>query len=400
MADFFKRTWAQINIDAVKDNFRAIRARVNPAAGIMAVVKADGYGHGAEYIAQALRDSGANWFAVSNLEEALQLRRAGISEPMLILGYTPPKYAQHLVHHNITQTVYGLDYASRLSEAAELAGIRVDVHIKVDTGMCRLGFLYQDTAIDHAALTSLEKLMMLKGISPQGIFTHFASADEGDAGEAYTRGQFACFMELLTRLKQRGLEFPLRHCCNSAALADYPEMHLDLVRPGIILYGLSPSEKLRHPLSLRPAMELKTIISQLKTLRPGSCVSYGRTFTTNRPTVAATVSLGYADGYPRSLSGHMHMLVNGHPAPIMGRVCMDQLVLDVTGIDEVREGKTVTAFGEDHGAFLPVDQLAAPLGTINYELVCDVGKRVPRIYLENGQYMGQLNYICPSLALD
>lgn len=396
MHHFLKRTWADINMDAIDHNFRAIRNALKPGVKMCCVVKADAYGHGAPMVAREYQRLGADWFAVSNLEEAIQLRRCAITRPILILGYTPPQNAEELSELNISQTVLSLDYARQLSRYAQEANVTVNIHLKVDTGMSRIGFLYQNPERDGASLDEMETAARLPGLAPEGIFTHFAVSDDGDQGENFTLAQYDCFRKAVEAMEARGLHFAVRHCANSGAVLDYPELQLDMVRPGIILYGMEPSESIRHPLDLQPAMELKTVISQKKEIPAGATVSYGRTFTASQGTVVATVPIGYADGYPRHFSGKAQMLVRGKRAPIIGRVCMDQLMLDVTDIPGVEEGDVVTVFGRDGEAFLPVDELAALNDTIHYEMVCLVGKRVPRIYWKHGKQIGELNYICPA----
>lgn len=395
MTDFLKRTWAEINLNAIRHNYQAIRSAVHKPTKICWVVKADGYGHGATFIARELERMGADWFAVSNLEEAIQLRRSGIQTPLLILGYTPPSMADRLCELHISQTVFSLPYAAELSAQCSRLNMALPIHVKLDTGMSRLGFVYQDPALDHAAIDQIEQVCQMPGLLPEGIFTHFAVSDEGEDGQPFTMAQFHQFLHAVEQLEARGIVFPLRHCANSGATLDYPETHLDMVRPGIIAYGLLPSQKIRHPLPLMPAMELKTIISMLKTVGPHTPVSYGSCFVTQRETSLATVPIGYADGYPRILHGKADMLVCGKRAPVVGRVCMDQLILDVTEIPQARVGMTVTIFGRDGNAVISVDELAALNQTIPYEMVCIVGKRVPRIYLRDGKPVGQLNYICP-----
>lgn len=395
MTDFLKRTWAEINLNAIRHNYEVIRASVRAETKICWVVKADGYGHGATFVARELERMGADWFAVSNLEEAIQLRRSGITRPILILGYTPPSMAEKLCELHISQTVFSLPYAMELSQECARLGVALPIHVKVDTGMSRLGFVYQGQ--EHDAIDAIEQVCQMKGLVPEGIFTHFAVSDEGDDGQAFTMAQFHHFLHAVAQLEKRGISFPIRHCANSGATLDYPDTHLDMVRPGIIAYGLLPSQNIRHPLPLVPAMELKTIISMLKTVDANTPVSYGSCFVTKRPTSLATVPIGYADGYPRVLHGRADMLVCGKRARIVGRVCMDQLMLDVTDIPNAKAGMTVTIFGRDGDLMIPVDELAAHNQTIPYEMVCLVGKRVPRIYLRDGKAVGQLNYICPAV---
>ena len=394
MTDYLKRTWAQINLDAIEHNFKTISAKITAGCRAMAIVKADAYGHGAGYVSQTLQKAGASWFGVSNLDEALQIREAGIVKPILILGYTPPKEAARLASFQITQTVFTRDYGEQLSLEAVKAGVQVRIHIKIDTGMSRIGFLCQRDSDALRAVEDVQEVCSLSGLIAEGIFTHFASADEKQ-DDGYTRCQFEHFIQVINELENRGVHFSLRHCCNSAATILYPEMHLDMVRLGIILYGLAPSPWMEGLLPFIPAMELKTVISMTKTIPAQTQISYGRTFTTGKETTLATVPIGYADGYPRSMSNRAHMLVNGKRAPVVGRVCMDQCMLDVTDIKGAHEGMSVTVFGHDNGAFLPVEEFASLSGTINYETVCLIGKRVPRVFQSGGQTIGQLNYIAP-----
>ncbi len=396
MDPFVKRTWAEIDLDAVAHNYRVIRAAVSPESKIMCVIKADAYGHGATYLAQEYERLGADWFAVSNIEEAVQLRRLGLATPILILGYTPPDLARYLAENKITQAILSLGYARQLSQQAQQAGVSVKVHIKLDTGMSRIGLQCQDIARDAGtALREAAEICTMKGLQAEGVFTHFAVSDEGEAGAAFTNHQYQCFMHVVNGLRQQGFAVPLCHCGNSGAILDYPSFHLDMVRAGIILYGLQPSGQVSSPLPLRPAMQLRSVVSLIKTVPAGTPVSYGCTYTTQDETRVATVPIGYADGYPRALSGKAEMLVHGQRAPVIGRVCMDQLMLDVTGIDGVKEGDLVTVFGRDGDAFLPVEELAQLCGTIPYEIICMEGKRVPRIYMRQGEIVGEMNLICP-----
>ncbi len=392
MQNVLKRTWAQINLDAVDNNINQIKSVLAPGCLLCATVKADCYGHGYQYTTQEMVSSGADWFAVSNLAEALQLRRCGVEKPVLILGYTPPENARELVYNDISQAVFSYDYARALSDAVAPEGVKVNAHIKIDTGMSRLGFVYHDSVEDFPIFDEIERACRLPGIEPEGIFTHFSSADCAD-GELFTRLQYDLFLSAAERLRQRGIEFRLRHCSNSAAILRFHEMDFDMVRAGIILYGLYPSAEVEKNLKLLPVMELKTVVSLVKTLSPETPVSYSRTFVTDREMTVATVPIGYADGYPRRLSNRMHMLVNGQPAPIVGNVCMDQCMLDVTGIEGVREGTEVTVFGADHGAFVGVEELAARAGLIDYEVICGLSRRVPRIYLKNNEIIEVTDYM-------
>ncbi len=393
MQEFLRRTWATINLDALNKNFCAIRNATNPCAKIMSVIKADAYGHGALPIANELISAGTDWFAVSNLDEALQLRRGGIELPILILGYTPAEFAKTLALNDISQAVFSLEYGEQLAKYAVENSMQVNVHIKVDTGMSRIGFPYQDNVLNSDSVDEIEQLCRTKGLYAEGIFTHLARADEDMEGEVFTRIQFDLFLDAITRLENRGISFDLRHCCNSAGIEMFPEMHLDMVRPGIILYGLSPSDFTKTALDLSPVMELKTVVSMVKSIPAQTPVSYGGTFVSPKDMVIATVPIGYADGYSRKLSNNAFMLINGEKAPILGRVCMDQTILDVTDISNIESGMTVTVFGRDKQNRLAVDDLAKRLDTINYELVCAVGMRVPRVYIRNDKIINIIDYL-------
>ena len=395
MKPFLQRTWAQIDLDAIEYNYLKIREAVNPKAKICCVVKADAYGHGAVTVANEYEKLGADYFAVSNIEEALQLRSGGITKPILILGYTPADMADVLSENNISQAVFSLEYAKLLSEAAVSCGVKIKIHIKIDTGMSRIGFFYQKPDRDYHSIDEICTACTLENLESEGVFTHFSVADEGENGEDYTNIQFALFCDAIVRLEEMGIKFEIRHCANSAATIDYPQYHLDMVRPGVILYGLMPSEKIRKEIELKPAMQLKSVISHIKEISSETSVSYGRTYISENNMKLATVPIGYADGYMRAYSGKAQMLINGKRASIVGRVCMDQLMLDVTDISDIKMGDTVTVFGEDKGEKLLVEELSNLSDTINYEIVCLVGKRVPRIYYRNGEMTDYLNYINP-----
>ncbi len=375
-----KRTWAEINLDALCENYKVIRECVKDAK-IMAVVKADAYGHGDKYVSRTLQECGADWFGVSNIEEALSLRKNGIVKPILIFGITPIEYVKELSRLNITQTVFSFEYANELSEAALREGVEIDCHLKLDSGMSRIGFMCESAEDFEKAC----KCYTLPSLKFTGIFTHFAVSDESaDRSKEFTKQQFERFISFTERLKDRGFDVGLRHCCNSAGVLSYPEYHLDMVRPGVILYGLNPSGECVC-CKLSPVMELKSVISMVKKVPADCTVSYGRTFVTPRESKIATVCLGYADGYPRALSNRGEVLVRGSRAKIAGRVCMDQVMIDVTDIPEVCENDVVTLFGRDENEFISTDDLAKIDNTISYELICLIGKRVPRLYLKNGK---------------
>ena len=392
MIDYFRRTWVEINLDALDHNYETIRAALTPGTEMMAIVRADAYGHGVEHTVRAFTACGCTWFGVSNLEEALQVRTVNPDCDILILGYTPPEHVQTLALNNITQAVFNGEYAALLSAAAVANGVTVSVHVKVDTGMTRLGFVFQDSVADAETILEIAQVCRLPGLYPEGIFTHFSSADEED-GEVFTRLQFDLFLTLIQALKFEGITFRYRHCCNSAATVLYPEMHLDLVRPGIILYGLMPAQWMRGKIDLRPIMRLKSVVSMTKTVEAGTPVSYGRAFVTGGETRIATVPIGYADGYPRMLTGKAKMQVGGVDVPVIGRICMDQCMLDITGAGDVADGMAVTVYSDDPASPLCVDALAASIGTINYELTCGVNKRVPRIYTRGDSLEAVANYM-------
>lgn len=388
MTEIIRRTWAEIDLDALAHNYREVRRAADPKAMVCCVVKADGYGHGALRISSELQALGADWFAVSNLEEALGLRRGGIHKPILVLGFTPPEEAAALSENDISQCVYSTDYAEKLSFCARASKVEVKIHAKIDTGMSRLGFYFQDIFRDEAAAGEVIAACSLPGLIPEGVFSHFAVSDEGEGGSLFTMRQFGCFKELSEALVRAGVggdRPPLRHCANSAAVFDYPLSHLDMVRAGVVLYGLPPSSMLRSKPDLRPVLSLRSVVSHVKTILPGATVSYGREFTAERETRVATVPVGYADGYPRALGpGGAAVLIRGKRCPVLGRICMDQLMADVTALPEVSMGDRVTLIGRDGEDEISAGELAAWEGTINYEVVCALSKRVPRVYLKGG----------------
>lgn len=394
MSDFFRRTWAEIDLDAIAHNFREIKKQLKPGTKVCCVIKADAYGHGAELLAREYEELGADWFAVSNLEEAIQLRNAQIGLPILVLGYTPPEMAKELSNMDVAQAILSKEYGERLAACAQEAGVTVRAHIKVDTGMSRIGFMFQEPSRDAGTVEEISNVCGLEGLEAEGIFSHFAVADEGNDGCGYTLMQLDLFRKLVDQLALRGITFPIKHCSNSAAVLDYPDAQLDMVRPGIILYGLNPSGQVKNKIDLRPAMQLKSIISMIKTVEPQTSVSYGRRYTTKKQTVVATVPVGYADGYSRHLYTRASVLIRGKKAKIIGRVCMDQLMVNITSIKDAKEGDVVTLFGRDGEVAISVDELAAYNHTISYELVCLLSKRVPRVYYRNGEAVAELDYLC------
>ena len=382
--DFVKRTWAEISLDAIMHNFNEIKKKVGNGPKICCVIKADGYGHGAEELSGIYEKLGADFFAVSNIDEGIEIRSSGVKLPILILGYTPVRDAQRLAQYNISQAVFSLDYAKALSAQCAEYGCVCKIHIKCDTGMSRIGFMCQAFPRDDASVDEICEACALTNLQPEGLFTHFCVSDESAEGRDFTRKQFENFTHVRDALEERGLHIPIVHCSNSGAIEDYAATYCDMVRAGIILYGLAPSPKLSGKLDLQPAMTLKTTVAYVKTLRAGADISYGRTFTAEKDMKIATVPIGYADGFVRQNARDGYMLVNGRRAKIVGRICMDQTMLDVTGIEDVKVGDEVIVFGTGEHGEPTADTLARNTDTINYEVVCLVGKRVPRIYYKNG----------------
>ncbi len=389
--DYLKRTWADISLDNLNHNYQQLRAKIPSGCRLLGVVKADAYGHGAVPISRHLCELGAEFLAVSNLEEAMQLRRGGIRRPILILGYTPPAYARDLVAMGLRQEVHSLEYARALHEELKGSERRLKVHIKLDTGMSRLGFF----AYDHPkTVEELKEVAQMPKLLIEGIFMHFPVADSIDGADAnFTHTQFERFTQMLSALKGVGIEPEIRHCCNSGATILYPEYALDMVRPGIATYGVLPSEDLRGMIDLRPVMSLRSTIFQIRDFEPNITISYGRTYTTEDPARIAVVGIGYADGFPRSLSSNVSFLLHGRRVPQVGRICMDMCMVDITRVPEAKVGDVVTVFGEDGGDSIELTSLANRLGTIPYELMCGINKRIPRIYLNGEDEIEVLQYI-------
>lgn len=386
-----KRTWADISLDNLSYNYTQLRKNVAPSCKFLGVVKADAYGHGAVPVSRHLKDLGAEYLAVSNFEEALQLRQADIRLPILILGYTPAIYAEDMADMGIRQEIHSLEYARQLSRQMESTGKELLTHLKLDTGMSRLGFFAYD---DEKTLEEIKTVAALPGLRFEGVFTHFPVADSLSEDDcAFTRLQYQRFIAMIECLKASGIEFEIRHCCNSAGTILYPEFALDMIRPGIATYGISPSPELAGKLDLRPMMSLRTTISQIRDFKADVTVSYGRAYTTPSPRKIAVLCIGYADGLSRALSGNVSFLLRGKRVPQIGRICMDMCMIDITDVPEAKVGDVVTVFGEDKDLTAPVDALAAQLGTIPYEILCDINKRTPRIYLDGKQRIEVLQYI-------
>jgi alanine racemase len=365
-----------------------LRERVPNGAKTCCVIKADAYGHGASAVAKRLEKAGADFFAVSNIDEALELSYNHISLPILILGYTPPMRAKELSVNNISQCVYSSEYADLLEQSAREGGFKISVHIKIDSGMGRLGFVFRH---DEEFFEELIDVCSRDCFVLEGIFTHFSSADEGEEGDEYTAEQLNHFNTVVRELRARGVKFELRHASASSAILDHPEAELDMVRAGIVLYGISPSDSIRKSTDgLMPAMKLKTVVLQVKELLPGEFVSYGRTYQAEEKRTVATLPIGYADGFLRRNSKiGTELEVSGRRAKLIGRVCMDQCVIDISGIDGVRVGDEVTVFGGD----ITVEELARLNRTIPYEIFCGISRRIPRIYISGGKVSHIADYI-------
>lgn len=384
----YERVYASVNLDAILANCKEIKQNIASNTQIVAVIKTDGYGHGAIPIAGALQHLEYLYgFAVATLEEALQLRASGIDKPILLLGYTFPSGYEDLVREDIIPCVFRLDSAIELSKIAAEQSKVLKVHIKVDTGMSRIGIFPNEEGLEFVKQVSL-----LPGIAIDGIFTHFAKADEVDKTDAFR--QLHEFLEFIKEAEARiGYRIPFRHCANSAAIIDIPEANLDLVRPGIALYGLWPSQDVnKERIQLTPAMELKSTIVLLKEINEGRSVSYGGLFTAHETIRIATIPVGYGDGYPRALSNVGYVLIHGQKAPIKGRICMDQFMVDVSHIPEVKMGNIATLIGTDQGETITMEELGELSGRFNYELACDLTKRIPRVYYKEQEIVTSQDY--------
>jgi alanine racemase len=381
-----RAVWAEINLDNLAHNMQEVRRVTNKNAKVTAVIKADGYGHGAVSIGRTLLKNGADRFAVATLSEAIQLRKYFLDTEIMVLGYTPDNLAKEVIENNIIQTIYSLDQAKEFSKIAVALNKNIIVHIKIDTGMHRLGFLpTNETANEILDINKLANLQI------EGIFTHFATADEED--KEYTRSQVKKFMFITEQLENQGLKIPLKHVSNSAGIIDLPEFNFDMVRAGIMLYGLYPSNYInRNVVDLKEVMCLKAKISQIKEIEAGSGVSYGLKYTFQKDGKIAILPIGYADGYTRLLSNKSHIIINGIKAPIIGNICMDQCIVDITGIDANVDDEVVLFGGNDPDG-ISIDSIANILNTINYEVVCMVNKRVPRVYLENNNIIKAKDFL-------
>ena len=376
----YSRVYAKIDLDAIAYNMEQMKQNIRPETKVMAVIKADGYGHGAVQIAEMMERWNYIWgFAVATLDEAVVLRTEGIQKPILVLGCVFPDQYMEMLKHEIRMNIYTEEMAESISRMAAREGKTAYMHIKLDTGMSRLGF-----GINEQSAETIKRISKMPNVNMEGIFTHFTKADEKD--KSFTKKQIQEFVWMTERLKEK-------HCSNSAGIIDVPEANFDIVRAGISTYGLYPSEEVdKTNVKLKPALALKSHVAFVKEIESGTPVSYGGTFVAKEKMKIATIPVGYADGYPRSLSNKGYVLIRGKKAPILGRVCMDQFMVDVTQIEGVSFGDKVTMIGKDGNEILPVEVLSELSGRFNYEFVCDLGKRIPRVYVRDGKIAEQVDY--------
>lgn len=376
----FSRVKAVVSLDAVAHNFREMRKNIAEDTKVIAVVKADAYGHGAVQIARLVEEYTYIWgFATATEEEAIELRRAGIQKPILVLGIVFEEYYPELIRYDIRPAVCDADSAKKLSQEALRQGKTVHIHLALDTGMTRIGFADTPKSIE-----TIKQIQMLPNLEIEGIFTHFARADEYDRSPALI--QLERYLDFLNLLKDAGITIPLLHCSNSAGIIRVPEANLSMVRAGITIYGIYPSNEVeRDKIKLETAMEIKSHISYLKDVTPGTAISYGGTFVASKPMKVATIPVGYADGYPRQLSGKGWVLIHGQRAPILGRVCMDQFMVDVTDIPDTKSGDEVTLIGRDGNEVITAEEFGELSGRFSYEFICCISKRVPRVYIKDGK---------------
>lgn len=381
----YYRAYAEIDLDKIYMNMKNMKANVHDGTQMVAVVKADGYGHGAVPIAVTI-DELVEAYAVATIDEAMNLRKHGIKKPVYLLGFIPDGRIDEAIENEIRFAVFEKIQAEKISVRAKKLNKKGIVHIALETGMGRIGFMPDDASVNE-----IIEISQMEGIEAEGIFTHFAKADEKDKTSAY--GQLNIYRGFLDKLKNKGLNIRIKHCSNSAGIIDMPEANMSEVRAGIALYGMYPSDEInKDAITLYPAMEIKSHIIFLKEVEADTSIGYGGTFVTERKTKVATIPVGYADGYPRSLSNKGFVLIRGKKAPIIGRVCMDQFMVDVTDIEDVSNGDLVTLIGKDGNEVLTVEEISGLAGTFNYEFVCDIGKRIPRVYYRNRKIVSSKDY--------
>ena len=381
----YYRVKAEINLDAIHENVANAKALTKPGTQLMAIIKADAYGHGAVMVAHTLEDV-ADAYGVAILEEGIELRQSGINKPILILGYTPAPLYPAMIKYDIATAVFEYDMAKKMSDTAEKMGKKAKVHIKLDTGMSRIGFKQ-----DEESLEAIKKISKLPGIEIEGCFTHFATIDEKDKTKAMK--QFERYMDFVKKIEDAGIKIPVKHVSNSAGIIEKPEVNLDMVRDGICVYGMYPSEEVdKTKLKLTPAMEIKSYVSFVKTLEAGVEIGYGGTYTTTKETVVATIPVGYADGYSRALSNRGRVLIKGKSFPIIGRICMDQFMIDISSKPDIKQGDEVTLVGRDGDEYISIEEVADMSYSFNYEFVCDIGKRIPRVYYKDGKVVATKDF--------
>lgn len=384
--DKYYRVYASVNLDAIYDNMKNIKENTKDGTGMIAVIKTDGYGHGAVPIAKTV-DELVWGYAVATSDEGVNLRTNGVTKPVIILGCTHESQYEKIVENDLRPAIFTFEDAKKLSDVACSESKKAKIHIKIDTGMSRIGF-----HPDKDSVKVISDISRLPGIEIEGIFTHFYASDETDKTSAYE--QYKIFNNIISELEKQGVNIPIKHCSNSAAIIDMPDVNMDCVRVGIALYGMYPSDEVdKTKVKLTPAMELKSHIICLKEVEKGVGISYGATYVTSEKTKVATVSVGYGDGYRRSLSNKGYVLIRGQKAPILGRVCMDQFMVDVTHIKDVQRGDVVTLLGKDGDMEITAEELAGMAGeTFNYEIVCDIGKRIPRVFYRHGEIVAMKDY--------
>lgn len=385
----YRETWVEISLNHLADNIKAFKGMISSETALMAVVKADGYGHGAIETAKTAIEAGATYLAVAFLDEAIILRKAGFSTPILVLGYTSldTEAIEMAIDYDITLTIYSKEAVENIQKLAIQKMKVCRIHLKIDSGMNRIGVRTAEEALQIIASITSEYLVL------EGIFTHFSDADAIES--TFVHDQFNHFMKIVSSIQKEGYTIPIRHCCNTAATIAFPEMHLDMVRIGIGIYGLYPEEHLRAKISLKPVMTFKTKPILIKAVPAGQTISYGRTYTTTKDSIIATIPVGYADGFSRTLSNRGHVTINGHKAPIVGRVCMDQTMVDLTEIDPVYFKEEIVLFGDSLNGAISIGEVADQMGTIHYEVACLIGKRVPRVYLSHNKIIPATGLVKP-----
>lgn len=380
---------AEINLDNLIHNISEVKRLSQGTAKILAIVKGDAYGHGARQMAKTMIENGVDRFAVAILDEALELRSDGIAAPILVLGYTQKERFKFVVANDIEQTIYSLEAAKELSLEAGRQGKEVRIHVKIDTGLGRIGF-----KADESSITTIKEISMLPNIIIEGIFTHFATAQ--NKNKDFTIQQFERFYNICSKLEDEGMEFKFKHCANSATIIDHPNMYMDMIRPGSILYGLAPSQEVKlERINLQQVISLKALITHVKEIDVGESVSYNREFIALRKTKVASLPLGYADGYSKKLSGKAEVLVHGKRVPVIGSICMDQCMIDVTNIPDIKVGDEVVLLGKQKCEFISADEIAEKLEIPYTEVVSRIGRRVPRVYIKGGKVTNIVNHLFP-----